>query len=272
MHPLRLATAVLLVLAIGAPAAAARGLRSLGPIYGGAPTASVDEFAWSTGDGTVRYRDSRTGAEFAFVITCFPYDVGAGRILLGCRRPYEEPIEPYIAATATGRIDRVPGAEPGDVYGWLGAFWLRGFSCNAGHPDACGQLSLNWRTGERLTYGVDPDRRDPVPFVPPPDRLRLAGPASRNPPSRGPLLLRRRGRPDIVLSRCRGGCSHWSVFYGRVLWLQGGRVHGYTPATRRRRSVALPAGAGGRVQSVYGNSHELAVTTGDILFVAPWPR
>ena len=79
-------------------------------------------------------------------------------------------------------------------------------------------------------------------------------------------------RDGVILLGCRGGCRHASFFFGRILWIQGGRVHGYAPDTRRRRSVALPPSARGRAEALYGNRHELTVTVGRELFSAPWPR
>jgi hypothetical protein len=173
----------------------------------------------------------------------------------------------------------VSGGDPDDLYLGLGEYWLLGTYCTPNRPDVCSSVSLNWRTGERVTFLADPDRPDPVPHPPERRRARLAGPASRNPQQRGPLLLRRRGRPDIVLSRCHSGCREAQYSFGPAFWLQGGWVHGYDPASKTRRNARVPAGARGRALELRANGYELAIVaraggdgsrTGE-LFVAPWP-
>ena len=277
MHLLRVTAAALAALAVAAPAAAAAGFRSLGQIDD-QPSASFGELAWRSGGDTVHYRDSRTGRERRFASACLVFGVDDGRVLLGCER-FRPLYAPYVADAATGRVDPVPGGDPSDLDLGLGAHWLLGIHCTPNRPDVCSSVSLNRHTGERVTYAVDADRPEPVRSSPEPSRARLAGPASRDPQERGPLLLRRRGRADVVLSRCRGGCREAQYSFGRAFWLQGGRFHTYDPATGRRRSARVPARARGALE-LRLNGHEAALVarpggagsrTGE-LFVAPWPR
>ena len=273
-----LAAAVVVV--TGAPAApAAPGFRVVGAIDN-SPAVGWSEIAWRTNSDVIRYRDSRTRRQADIGASgCFPYDVRAKRVLLGCERPSGRP-EPRIADLGTGEVQAVPGADPSDFYLGLGLYWLLGSSCSINPPNACGTVSLNWRTGERVSYAVDTDSPTATPAASEKPKIRLVGRERGSPPRRVRLAMRRSGRPDLLLSRCRGGCFEAQYSFGRAGWIQGRRVHGYDPSTHRRRSWAIPQRVQrGKDLGLRLNGYEailFAASPGapqhGEMFVVSWPR
>ncbi len=81
-----------------------------------------------------------------------------------------------------------------------------------------------------------------------------------------------------MLSRCRGGCYEAQYSYGRVAWIQGNRVHGYDPATRKRRSWPMPPIAPGAVIDLRFNAFEALIVSWPAdapqrgtLYAVAWP-
>lgn len=264
MNVRRALAAALVTAAAALPAtpAAGAGFRSLGPAAR-EPTVGWSDLAWKPGAEVLRVRDSRTAryVDVAIAATCEPYDVDPGMVLLGCQEG-SGPVHPYLVDTASRATRLVSGADVRDSYAVLGRHWLGGGSC-AINPPVCDSVALNFRTGERVTGEIDLDFAGVRPRPERPRMARIVGREITSPGPRAELRFRRRGRRDVLLSRCRGGCYAAQYSFGRVAWLEGRRVHGFEVRSRRRSSWRLP--------SRLGDLGELGLgfTAYEVVLVAP---
>jgi hypothetical protein len=174
--------------------------------------------------------------------------------------------------------------DPYNEYSQIGLHWLAGTERQMSpHPSIA---YLNWRTGETgrprgnpdglATFDLDDPRLGPA--------TAYAGPAegdarvvvSEVPGD--PILLRRRGRRSVVLSRCRTGCSLPGLAGGRVVWREGRReVRAYVLRTGRRWSWRLPVPATGSWSEWTITTRWATLVTvhgdrGNPAYVIPWAR
>ena len=168
-----------------------------------------------------------------------------------------------LVEAATGEVRAAPSAQEGDTFYWIGEHWMAGddlHACeNAGKCDI-NAVFVNWRTGERRVnprcrvrcWTSDPeaafslDRPELRPRRHRYDPRRVQGDLSIERAFRRPLVLRQRGRPPVLLSRCAGRWNldncHDTLSARRVTWAPVNddprapiaTVNGYVADTGRR--------------------------------------
>jgi hypothetical protein len=135
-----------------------------------------------------------------------------------------------------------------DSFDTLGRYWMAGSNCRTSDPADCTRVYLNWRTGERRTFGEQldsathrdldnpalPVARRPTPTQPLPQREGDAVLSAGG--EDGADLILRVGRSRLVLSRCPNGCLYARLLRGVVTWSHGsGTVaYAYDVAAHRR--------------------------------------
>jgi hypothetical protein len=149
---------------------------------------------------------------------CAVYAARSVVALVSCFGPGADGADPYLVRFGGAPV-RVAGGQPWDLYLSLGRYWLGGSDCTYEPWTSCTSVSLNIRSGERLTRAVDLNRSDPSP--PPPVRrfprfsgaLWLPGKGTGN-----DLVLHRSRHSALRLDGCRDGCANIAIHGHSVIW------------------------------------------------------
>jgi hypothetical protein len=180
MRPRHCVAVVLIgaLLAVGATAVptsattTTRALRPLGPMSNSwAGTSQILAYARDRSTLVLRTRSATQVASFPDVAGrydhCAVYAARSVVALVSCFRPGADGADPYLVRFGRTPV-QVVGGQPLDLYVSLGRYWLGGVDCTYEPSTSCTPVSLNIRTGERVTRAVDLNRSDPSP--PPPVR------------------------------------------------------------------------------------------------------
>lgn len=195
--------------------------------------------------GYYRVRDTRTHQSYVVRTPCAFLASRLGLALFRCSGSPQE----YRVLRISTRVETsTHSSEANDHFDLLGKYWLAGSNCPS--PSNCTAVYLNWRTGERRSFGEPPepvpnhniDSPSLDPGSPPqsapefPQReggatLSLGGPDGND------LILRANGRKR-TLSTCElGECLAPRLLAGVVTWSHTGGTGAYAYDIDRDRTI-----------------------------------
>ena len=293
---------VLLQAATAAPASAPR-LARFGSVTGTIRAFATDGaryVAYKPSVDSFAVRDDRTGrtTQVPAAKDCDPLGGAVGVFILFCPRTNPGT---FLLDTRTGALRMLPGyGSSWDQYagftGQMGAYWVQAVTSRSGRQST---FYVNWRNGA-LKYAPGPTDEEVEPDAPVdldsvhlrrlgPEQVRIPPAFAEGPfvlrtvevphhPQQARLVLRRGGRPPVVLSGCRTGCGSYRLAAQRVSWLSRNAGHGYLLSSRRRLSwpLAVPNGrfavAQQTAEHVYFAISKPTPTPATIAFDVRWAR
>jgi hypothetical protein len=185
-------------------------------------------------NGIASLRDTKTTKLRALptLPTCSLRTFGSGRTAFFCPDPAHQAIN-YVTTTLDGR-DPHTVTVPQPVLGGpplaVGTQWITASVTNSRDNRL---LYLNWHTGEQRLTSHSGDLNTPNLAKPPLANPRTLPRARKTSPMR--LLI---GKRRVQISACASGCSDGSVTNGNAYWIEHGRYHVYSLASKHTGTFA----------------------------------
>jgi hypothetical protein len=212
--------------------------RFVSALYAG-PVGSPTTLAFAPSSGALVFETATGEIRRSVGERCVPYQVRGTLTLVNCLSDTLDAGTPYFTRPTSSTLAAVGGAQPWDLYGGFGRYWLVGERCVG--QDRCSPVYLNRETEQRVEREVNPDRQGTHAPSPPPVR---PGPQVSGAPwdRKHPLRLYRGGRRPVRLSSCVRGCGSVRVFPPRVVWREGsGDMYSFNYRRGVAQRIRVPA-------------------------------